>query len=210
MYNSSTQSGPKYCSQCGSLLRVSAKFCSSCGKVVGRPIPPAASMVQTTFTPTLPPGSNNPPQLLAQNNRSLQVQKLAHIDPNASLNNFPAATGTIDKQLVSWVWKFVYICLATGVTVIAIMFFPLIWEIVHDILNTIWNFVLEAFTVVLYVLFFPLLFSLGMIVIGFITNVVVPGSMAWAVNFGLWLLTQRWWWFPVGQIVGMLSLIIQI
>ena len=72
-----------------------------------------------------------------------------------------------------------------------------------------WEFILSIFQVVLFVFLFPLTFPLAMIVIGGITSLFVS-YMRWMPEFGLWLLTQRWWWFPGGWITGAVVVIFSI
>ncbi|MBP7997989.1 MAG: hypothetical protein KA314_02730 [Chloroflexi bacterium] len=73
----------------------------------------------------------------------------------------------------------------------------------------VWEFILSIFQVALFVFLFPLTFPLTMIVVGGITSLFVS-YMRWMPEFGLWLLTQKWWWFPGGWITGAVVVIFSI
>lgn len=49
----------------------------------------------------------------------------------------------------------------------------------------------------------PLLLPVLMIIIGGLTSLIAP-YMAWMPRLGLYLLIQKWWWFPVGPLVGLI------
>lgn len=66
---------------------------------------------------------------------------------------------------------------------------------------TFGGFMRELPSVMVYIFFFPIICPLIMIIFGTFIGIFVPGA-EWAVKGGLYLLTQRWWWFPVGWISG--------
>lgn len=66
------------------------------------------------------------------------------------------------------------------------------------------EWLLPLLNVIAFVFFFPITFPLTLIIVGGISTIVAP-FLAWMAEAGLFLLTQRWWWFPVGWIVGALT-----
>lgn len=66
------------------------------------------------------------------------------------------------------------------------------------------EWLLPLLNVIAFVFFFPITFPLTLIIVGGVSTIVAP-FLAWMVEAGLFLLTQRWWWFPVGWIVGALT-----
>jgi hypothetical protein len=57
--------------------------------------------------------------------------------------------------------------------------------------------------VAILILIFPLLLPLSFLLAFGLLSLLFPPSM-WMVQFAFWLMQQKWWWFPVGQIVGII------
>jgi hypothetical protein len=57
--------------------------------------------------------------------------------------------------------------------------------------------------VAILILIFPLLLPLSFLLAFGALSIIFPPS-TWMVQFAFWLMQQKWWWFPVGQIVGII------
>jgi len=57
-------------------------------------------------------------------------------------------------------------------------------------------------TTALLIFLFPLVFPIASIIVGFFLDFFLPGAGSLLMNLGLFLITQAWWWFPVGHITG--------
>jgi hypothetical protein len=190
----------RFCLRCGNQLRLGARFCNRCGTAVATQT--RSSIPPTVFTP--PPVAPSAPPIAAQKDNLTRAQSLfpqqLSAPTVAQSSSLPAVdvptTGGSGKSLGSWLWTLLFVGLGVGLVAAVVVYFPLIWE-----------FLAEAVHLILIVIFFPLLTSLTMMIVGFITEMVVPGAGGWMARLGLWLLTQGWWWFPIGQLLG-LALII--
>jgi hypothetical protein len=99
-------------------------------------------------------------------------------------------------------WLLILGSVAGGVT--AVVFFgPILGELLLDL----WESLQVFFAWIVFVFFFPLSFPLLMIIIGGISMIVAP-FLAWMVDVGMYLLTQMWWWFPGGWIMGTIVAVI--
>ena len=56
---------------------------------------------------------------------------------------------------------------------------------------------------VIFIVLFPVLLPLAMIIGTAIVGLFFQPLLN-LTKLGFWLLSQRWWWFPVGHIVGMI------
>lgn len=202
--------GPKFCSTCGRPLRPRARFCAGCGKAIVRAniqppyIPPVAPLA-----PRIPPAI--PPHL------SPQPIPPRPIPPSKAQGS--SASPTSGPNATNWLKTVFYICLALSILALLVTFSSEISQGINlaisglagffsDLVTGVWAFVQEAFKIVLFILFFPFLLSLGLIIVGGITSMVISGAGDWSLILGLWLLSQPWWWFPVGQIVGFIVVIV--
>ena len=119
--------------------------------------------------------------------------KAAPVIP-AGLETPPRPAGDISPQSAGFPWGTVLFGLS-AVALIAggVLLLPEIIAFLQP--------VLEA---AVFVFFFPLAFPLTMILVGGISAIVAP-FMVWMVHVGLFLLTQKWWWFPGGWIAGAIA-----
>jgi hypothetical protein len=83
-----------------------------------------------------------------------------------------------------------------GAGVISCVVFIIPWGSILNAIGALFQFAL-------YLLLFPLIAPLAMMLVFGLGSLVFPPAMA-GVNLALWLMQQKWWWFPVGHIVGII------